>query len=1174
MFIVKATYRNETRKISFAEDVFPSYAQLCTQLYRVFPLTHCLSVYLSGVAFYPHSDEERNVMLGYEVRTLEEYDAAVQRLGLGGGRRWPHAKLRFTVHDKEQAFTTRTESVLDTASESTAKVHDDLASLSADAWPSALPAQLIDAQPPQIFRYSLYPYLHERFLSDNKRQDILPPPGWPFTPASEGVSNAMPGLRQQPSNSDASTWSQPIARPADTIHRPPITVSDDSSPQNPPPVPLTRERPLPPTPMYPWIRDTPPTVVVVGPQGATARPTPDSSVSRSQYGPSYARTETPRPPSVTSRSEAHPHAPSEMRPRPESVRPESVEARSRAPSVSPVPQLPQPCCDVAKAKAEVQTLLTGFKADLERIMRGTFGSVDTNTNAWAPHTVQDTLLPRASDIAVPHLGPPLHTDVRLVNPPTRPPMVGVDVFKGPSHSRSRSSWSSSWRHRSKSPRPRSISPPSRGRSPLPLNHDRGRSPLRCGQAPRPVMPMPTWNGLRGPAVRSSGGGASNNPALIVPIPIPNSSYTSYKGRSPQGPTSLNPPLPSDVHTGIRCDACNACPIKGIRYKCACCPDYDLCSACVAQGQRQAHNMHHYGVNGAHHFVEIEKPQPVHLVGCSLCNMGPIVGLRHKCIDCGDVNVCGACVFRGDIVKHDRTHAFAEIWEANDLVAMDKAVEKARKERRVRQIRMGRLRDYGQVQSDDEDAPPVAAVTQKEEPAVRQNAICDLCRAGILGDRYKCTHCPDFDSCASCFASTIERHPRHGFVKIRRDEDYIKRDGLTNQAVHPATCDNCHKQIRGIRYKCAHPDCPDYDLCSNCEALPMPVHPADHVLLKIRSPGVTIPVVPRTQPLTKLPSTPLADPLPVEGHQYGPACTVPFSVNAPAPFAPPAESPVPVSTASEASHAPSGGDLSVSTERPVAGAILPTLSLDPNGDLFKAMWPHVAQEIRHFLDDINGSRELINPIPAHDAAQRDLTGEGELPEITPAHDDELASRVTSRSVSPCASERVEPGGADHFASIDRQLKMLLASQQASAAPSSLAASLSTVGSPAIGSLHGDERVSIVHHSSAVPENAHEFIGVAAAAQVYTPPALATDDGQCSSTSTPTSPVTAPSHPATLYAGSDNGSGGSSLSLISIPSSPVESDDAAWEESRSQVLVSAPVAAEYVVPYASSSEDERA
>ena len=39
-----------------------------------------------------------------------------------------------------------------------------------------------------------------------------------------------------------------------------------------------------------------------------------------------------------------------------------------------------------------------------------------------------------------------------------------------------------------------------------------------------------------------------------------------------------PEEPSDVHTNVKCDGCGVVPIKGIRYKCTTCPNYDLCVA--------------------------------------------------------------------------------------------------------------------------------------------------------------------------------------------------------------------------------------------------------------------------------------------------------------------------------------------------------------------------------------------------------------------------------------------------------------------------------------------------------------------------------------------------------------------------------------------------------------------
>ncbi|CAF4509998.1 unnamed protein product, partial [Didymodactylos carnosus] len=41
-----------------------------------------------------------------------------------------------------------------------------------------------------------------------------------------------------------------------------------------------------------------------------------------------------------------------------------------------------------------------------------------------------------------------------------------------------------------------------------------------------------------------------------------------------------------VHYGVKCDVCNCCPIVGIRYKCSQYSNYDLCSKCLPSNPNQ------------------------------------------------------------------------------------------------------------------------------------------------------------------------------------------------------------------------------------------------------------------------------------------------------------------------------------------------------------------------------------------------------------------------------------------------------------------------------------------------------------------------------------------------------------------------------------------------------------
>ncbi|KAF8167336.1 hypothetical protein B0H34DRAFT_681448 [Crassisporium funariophilum] len=212
------------------------------------------------------------------------------------------------------------------------------------------------------------------------------------------------------------------------------------------------------------------------------------------------------------------------------------------------------------------------------------------------------------------------------------------------------------------------------------------------------------------------------------------------------------------------------------------------------------------------------------VVCDACNKN-IEGVRHKCLDCPDYDLCTACITSESATAHDPFHEFFDITEPGRVI--------------VHTVFSG---------TGERDAPstPATRAPTSEAPVSAQQATvhyanCDLCDSRILGDRYKCLNCPDFDTCTSCFRITDEQHPHHAFVKITKREDYIRRRPVA-RSMHYATCNGCTKKIFGLRFKCMHPDCPDYDLCENCEALPIAVHPSNHPLLKMRAPDTVIPTV--------------------------------------------------------------------------------------------------------------------------------------------------------------------------------------------------------------------------------------------------------------------------------------------------------------------------------------------
>eukprot|EP01124_Arcella_intermedia_P009318 TRINITY_DN16077_c0_g1_i1.p1 TRINITY_DN16077_c0_g1~~TRINITY_DN16077_c0_g1_i1.p1 ORF type:complete len:369 (+),score=84.82 TRINITY_DN16077_c0_g1_i1:50-1156(+) len=144
-----------------------------------------------------------------------------------------------------------------------------------------------------------------------------------------------------------------------------------------------------------------------------------------------------------------------------------------------------------------------------------------------------------------------------------------------------------------------------------------------------------------------------------------------------------------------------------------------------------------------------------------------------------------------------------------------------------------------------------------------NAICDCCDFQIIGTRYKCLNCKDYDLCEYCEDQQPDKkiHPSdHLFLKIRTPfestpalKDQLLLPNLYAPApsllslpfLRPASgqksentniihenvfCGACGHPIVGARYYCTSPQCTSYNLCETCER--KNVHKGTHALLKI------------------------------------------------------------------------------------------------------------------------------------------------------------------------------------------------------------------------------------------------------------------------------------------------------------------------------------------------------
>lgn len=65
------------------------------------------------------------------------------------------------------------------------------------------------------------------------------------------------------------------------------------------------------------------------------------------------------------------------------------------------------------------------------------------------------------------------------------------------------------------------------------------------------------------------------------------------------------------------------------------------------------------------------------------------------------------------------------------------------------------------------APPSTENPKEEEESVHSGVVCDGCGGSVVGIRYKCNFCPDYDLCQACEAKGGVHDPSHVFLKISK-----------------------------------------------------------------------------------------------------------------------------------------------------------------------------------------------------------------------------------------------------------------------------------------------------------------------------------------------------------------------------------------------------------------------
>ena len=120
----------------------------------------------------------------------------------------------------------------------------------------------------------------------------------------------------------------------------------------------------------------------------------------------------------------------------------------------------------------------------------------------------------------------------------------------------------------------------------------------------------------------------------------------------------------EIHYHVICDGCKVTPLRGNRYKCKKCKDFDFCEECYKKN-KESHGHDFQIIAHPHCRNRLGHPNKkycqrgiVHSkIMCDGCGMLPLVGWRYKCSICDDYNLCENCEER---IGGKHNHPFIKI----------------------------------------------------------------------------------------------------------------------------------------------------------------------------------------------------------------------------------------------------------------------------------------------------------------------------------------------------------------------------------------------------------------------------------------------------------------------------------------------------------------------------------
>lgn len=193
-----------------------------------------------------------------------------------------------------------------------------------------------------------------------------------------------------------------------------------------------------------------------------------------------------------------------------------------------------------------------------------------------------------------------------------------------------------------------------------------------------------------------------------------------------------------VEHAALCDGCDQ-RISGVRFRCLDCDDFDFCEACHQARAHSEHDAAHsfkrisplealrehvqrQGVAGVDAFVApgAANAAPKHPALCDACD-ATIVGVRHKCQQCPDFDLCTNCLESDNVVRGDHTPAHTFCHMTHPAQRFTPAAAPAAADAKAKQ------EQHAEAEAEEEPEEEVVVVHEEEQQPepVEQHQVEDV-----------------------------------------------------------------------------------------------------------------------------------------------------------------------------------------------------------------------------------------------------------------------------------------------------------------------------------------------------------------------------------------------------------------------------------------------------------------